>query len=385
MSGARDRGRAGTGRARCHVVSAKSGPPVRRHAAGRFLRVLAISLSAGLGLAPSPSAAAESEVSFRAEVDATRIGLDDQVQLTIAIEGRSIDLKGEISIPQLENLRIVAGPSLSTQISLVNGSMSQARSYILVLQPTSVGAARIGSSRATIGGRERATEPIALEIVQGSVVQRQAPQDPFSAFRGQDPFGAQFGARRAPPRETRVFVEASTDRTTVFVGESLLLTYDLYTQTAVNGIELDQAPNLQGFWVEELERERTPRGEQAQREGESFQRVHVLRRLLFPTRAGALEIPAAGFKLTVPQGGFFGPMSGGEAVVARTTRPITVTVKALPADPRFSGAVGQLKVDGDDRPRIPRCRRGGDRALPCRRHRQPEVDRKGAGADGCRR
>lgn len=345
MRGTRKPSCAGATESQSRVLATRNTPAhFRGRPAEWYVRSLVVALSFAFGPAILPSGAAESNVSFRADVDATRIGLDDQVRLTITIEGRSIDLRGEISTPKLENLAIVAGPSTSTQISLVNGSMSQARSYLFILQPTHVGTARIGASHATIGDRERATDPITLEVVPGSVMQRQPPQDPFSAFRGQDPFDTLFGARRAPRREAKLFIEANADRTALFVGEPLLLTYDLYTQTAVSGIELAQAPNLQGFWVEELERERNPRGEPVQREGEGFQRFVVLRRLLFPTKAGTLEIPAAGFKVAVPQGGFFGPMPGGDAVIARTTRPMTVVVKALPADPGFSGAVGQLKA-----------------------------------------
>jgi len=310
---------------------------------GRAIAGCLLAAAALSGLAPA-AAAGESDVSFRADVDANRIGLDDQVQLTITIEGRFFNLKGEISMPQLENLKLVAGPSLSTQFSLVNGSMSQVRAYTYVLQPSHTGPARIGPSRAVIDDRERATEPIDLEVVQGRIVQRQPPPDPFAGFRGQDPFDSMFGARRGPRRDARLFIEATADRTALYVGEPMLLTYELYTNTAVSGIQLDQSPDLQGFWAEELPRDRNPRGEQVQRDGETLQRFPVFRRLLFPTRAGRLEIPAATFKVAVPQGGFFGPIPGGDAVVPRSTRPIAVTVKALPNAADFSGAVGRLKA-----------------------------------------
>jgi hypothetical protein len=296
------------------------------------------------GHAATRGEAAESDATFRADADVTRIGLDDQVQLTITIEGRLFNLKGEVSLPELENLKLLAGPSLSTQFSLVNGSASQSRSYLYVLQPVHVGTARIGPSRAVIDDRERSTAPITLEVVQGRVVQRQPPPDPFAGFRGQDPLDTLFGAGRAPRRDAKLFIEADTDRTTLYVGEPLLLTYNLYTQTAVSGIQLDRPPELQAFWVEELGHERNPRGEQAEREGETFQRFPVLRRLLFPTRPGSLVIPAAGFKVSVPQASFFGPIPGGDAMVARTTRSIPIIVKALPAAPGFAGAVGRFRA-----------------------------------------
>jgi hypothetical protein len=61
-------------------------------------------------------------------------GLADQVQLTITIEGRFFNLRGEISLPQLENLKLIGGPSLSTQFSLVNGKRHDVRDLRLASQ-----------------------------------------------------------------------------------------------------------------------------------------------------------------------------------------------------------------------------------------------------------
>ncbi len=90
--------------------------------------------------------------------------------------------------------------------------------------------------------------------------------------------------------------------------------------------------------------------------GEAYRRFPVLRKLLFPTKAGALTIPAATFRIGLPARGFF---DDGQ-VVERATTPVTVTVEPLPDVPGFSGAVGRFEAQATlDRESLPL----GDAAL----------------------
>ncbi|MGV8040490.1 MAG: BatD family protein [Thermoanaerobaculaceae bacterium] len=288
------------------------------------------------------------EAAFRAEVDATTVGIEDTFALVITIEGRSIDLKGEISTPELSNLQIVGGPSVSTRMSFINGAISQSRQYTLFLRPTAVGPARIGPVQANLGGGDRTTAPIAIDVVAGTKAQaRPRPADPFDAFRQEDPFDAMFGRQRPEPTQAKVLMVAQASRTHVFVGEPVLLTYYLYTQAPIAGLEPEDAPKFPGFWSEDLPRkdDEQPRGERVERDGEPFQRFTVLQRLLYPTKAGVLEIPSAAFRLGIPQrGGFFDPGFGRTAVISRRTEPVKINVDPLPSHPSFGGAVGTLRA-----------------------------------------
>mgnify|MGYP003693762219 CR=1 FL=1 len=82
---------------------------------------------------------------MRSEVDVHKIGLQDQVQLTVTVESPS--LPDQIAPPPLVNLRIAGGPSVSTQMSFINGRSSQSRSWTWVLQPIGIGRAQVERSR----------------------------------------------------------------------------------------------------------------------------------------------------------------------------------------------------------------------------------------------
>ncbi|HXK09304.1 MAG TPA: BatD family protein [Vicinamibacteria bacterium] len=287
-------------------------------------------------LAPASAGA----FTVRSEVDARKVGVQDQVQLTLTVEGSGGP--DEIPLPALKNLEVVGGPFQSTQVSIVNGRMSQSRSFTYVLQPRAVGGAEVGAVRAG----DQAAPAIPIEVVAGSIRPPEPRrQDPFaSPFGGDplaDPFEEMLGRRRGRATAAKLLVEATPSRTRLRVGEPLVLTYSLDTQTSVTDLQLKEAPQFAGFWVEDLERPQTSSsGEAVTIEGESYRRFPVLRKLLFPTRAGTLGIPSATFRIGLARQSFFD--TGG--AVERATKPLSVTVEPLPETPGFSGAVGRFRA-----------------------------------------
>ena len=156
------------------------------------------------------AAGASAAFTLRSEVDARRIGVADHLELTITLEGSS--LPDAVSLPALTNLEVVGGPSQSTQVSIVNGSMSQGRTYTYVLRPRGVGRAEIGAVRAG----DQTAPAIAIEVVAGSIRPREAGPTARSARRPVRSGSARRPVRAdvrplAPPRgraEPKLLMEA---------------------------------------------------------------------------------------------------------------------------------------------------------------------------------
>jgi len=240
-------------------------------------------------------------------------------------------------------------------VSLVNGRLSQSRSFTYVLQPKAEGRASIGAVRAG----DQTAPAIDLEVVAGSIRPRARQRggiDPFATDPfGGDPFGDPFEEMMGRPRgrsaPAKLLVEAQPSRTRLYVGEPLVLTYYLYTQVSVSDLQLKDAPQYAGFWAEDLERgPGAPSGEPATLGGESYRRFPFLKKLLFPTKAGPLTLPPATFRIGIARQGFFD--AGG--AVERATKPVTITVLPLPDAPGFSGAVGRFSTSASvDREAVP--------------------------------
>lgn len=308
-------------------------------------RIAACVVATVLGAAVSARAA----VSVHAEVDASRVGVEDQVQLTITVEGGSA---GDVALPPLQNLRQVGGPFESTQVSIVNGAMSQSKSFTFVLQPMTTGKAEVGAAHVKTESGEEATAPIPIEVVAGSVRPRQSrPTNPFDDDLGEDPFASLFGSRRQRT-EPKLLTTAVASRSKLHVGEALLVTYYLYTQTTVTGVQLADAPTYPGFWAEDLEQPKNdPHGERATVDGVSYVRFPILEKLLFPTKAGKLTVPPATFRLGLSRVSVF---DAGPNAVDRSTKPLTITVDPVPTEAGFSGAVGDFHVTAAlDRDTVP--------------------------------
>lgn len=270
--------------------------------------------------------------SVRTDVDARKMGVDDVVTLSIVMEGEAASL--DVAMPSLRNLRVVGGPSTSTQISFVNGAMSRQKSLSLVLRPEKTGTAEIGP--VSVQGYPP-TAAITIDVVQGAIRPAQPP-DPFAG----DPFEEIFGRpqRRQPANQGKLFVEATLSRPAARVGEPILVTYYVYTQISLTGVEFAAAPKYPGFWAEEVERSRNDSsGENTAVGGEPYLRYPVLERVLFPTRTGLLEIPEARLRL-VPSGGAFGIA----APIERSTRVLKVKVDPLPDGIPAEAAVGTYQV-----------------------------------------
>ncbi len=291
-------------------------------------------------LAPAALSAA---FTVRSEVEARKVGVQDQVQLTITIEGSGAP--DEVDLPPLVNLDAVGGPMQSSQYSIVNGRMSQSRSYTFVLQPRTVGKAEVGAVH--VG--DQTAPAIPIEVVAGSIrpPARQRP-DSFGTDPFGDPFEEFFGRRRRGPAG-KVAMEATASRTRLRVGEPLVVTYWIVTNVQPTDLQLKEAPQFPGFWAEDLERP-PANGEPVTIDGERHFRVPMVRKLLFPAKAGTLTIPPSTFRIGIAGAGFFD--TGG--AVERTTKPVTVTVDPLPDAPGFTGAVGRFRTSATlDRASVP--------------------------------
>ena len=171
-----------------------------------------------LALCLAPVLVFAAPFTLRSEVDARRVGLQDQLQLTLTVEGSGAP--DEVPLPPLTNLDVVGGPSQSTQVSIVNGRMSQARSYTYVLRPRAVGRAEVGAARAG----DQSAPAIPIDVVAGSVRPREPRgqdrfgQDPFGQDPFGDPFEAMLGRRRGRAVEPKLLMEAVPSRTRLHVG-----------------------------------------------------------------------------------------------------------------------------------------------------------------------
>ncbi|HEV8376215.1 MAG TPA: BatD family protein [Candidatus Polarisedimenticolia bacterium] len=296
-----------------------------------------------------PSLAQEAEV--RAFVEPARVEEGEEVQFRIQLSGSSQQPDEPPVLPQVPGFIVAQGPSLSSYFQWVNGQSSASRTYTWTLVPQGKGVHTIPPVSLTIGGKLYRTAMLRVDVAergssaQGAPGQGGAPPSTFSDPRTRRRLA------QAPPPQSSLFVEAQVDKTDLYVGEQATLQYKVYTQYEIVQLSLkDQQPTYQGFWVEDIKADEKYAAQPVTRKEGNFIEYTVLKKALFPTRAGTLTIPELTFHFVARRRSgdpfesfFFQPTES----LFRTSEALTLRVKDLPKEgrpPEFSGAVGRFTL-----------------------------------------
>ena len=286
------------------------------------------------------------EASVTAELSPNPVGLDEQVSLTITVVGGGAERP---QIPKINGLKLVGGPSVSNQYQWINGQSSSSQSFTYVLLPEAEGTVKVPAIAVRANGKTYHTAEITLKVVKEGTGQSQTPRrrSPFSVF---DDMGLEEDSplRDRTPRRAEVLTIAEVDKRSAFIGEQVTLTYKILTQLPITQVEVKEIPSLNGFWVEEIEVPKNPTAANRVLNGKQYAEYVIKKQALFPTKEGALQIPAATFGLVVrtSSGGFFS--LGTQESVFRKTEPISLKVAGLPEEGKpvtFNGAVGNFKLE----------------------------------------
>lgn len=331
----------------------------------RRLLLIPILIVMILGFAVAPSYAQSSGV-VTAEVDRTNLTTDETLILTILVDSAAGQPSRPV-LPDLDGFNIL-GTSQSTQMSIINGSLSADTVYSYQLRPSKTGKLGIPAVSVSVGGQTYSTNPIQVNVTQGTGQNQPAnpgwPTFPSLPGFGQFPSLPNFpnfpnfpnlpslsAAPSAPsgpvtaldPSEAPAelagqdfYIEGKVDKLQPYQGEQLLYTVRIFHDgNPLNQIEY-AAPGFTGFWSEPVPEQTAYTLETAGR----LYSVTELKTILFPTVVGPLTIDPA--NLTIP-GGLF---SNSQAL---QSKPITLEVRPLPdgAPADFQGAVGQYSITAE--------------------------------------
>lgn len=288
-----------------------------------------------------PSFARAQDVQVNASVSTDTIGIQEQLQYTISVSGKD---SGEAETPRLSRFRgfqVVAGPSVSTQFQWINGRTSSIKSFIWVLLPEKEGEFTIDPVEVRIGSKTFKTQPILVRVTKGS------GQPGVPRQRNMTPFQDEDLRPRSRTTGEEVFVSAELDRASAYPGQQITLSFHLYTQVGVTGIQLQENPPLTGFWVEDLEVPSNPTGMRKVVNGKEYIEYVIKKQALFPNTPGTLRIPTSTFVISAKSTGDFFGIFGQTETLYRKTKEVSLEVKPLPMQGRpaaYVNAVGSFNL-----------------------------------------
>ena len=321
----------------------------------------AVRLAAALAGAALSAALPAGADELRIEVFADRPqpAADDLVRLTYKLSGAGLtgDIKPPSSLP-LKNLALAGGPSRSDQVSFVNGVFSRSLSLTYFLRPKGPGPAEVGETAWTVGEKSLKAAPFLFDV--GPARGRSAP--PPGGEEPEDPMAAFFGGRGAPrpgpglgrdaglerhAEKPLVELLVTPDKTTVFVGEEVVLHVELVTSSDVQGLEWVEPPKFPGAWAEDLERPERPTGRRDVIGDRTVMRFTLLKKLVSGLAPGMLTIPPMKIRTSVrtasdPFGDPFGFFRAQPVELA--SKPVTLKILAIPGERAFAGPVGRFEL-----------------------------------------
>jgi hypothetical protein len=285
---------------------------------------------------------------FTATAGRTEVGTGEQFEVDFSVEGNGTDFNP----PDFNGFQVLSGPNMSQSMTSINGATTYTTGYSYLLAAVKEGTYIIGPATINVNFRKYQSNPIKLKVVKGQPVQQNTQQAQAQAQQTAPVGNSQDIAKN-------LFVRAEVDKTHVYQGEQLTVNYKLYTRVAILGSQLDKAPDLNGFWNQDVMKNgQNVEWKEENYKGQRFNVATIKQTILFPEHAGNLTIDPLSLTLMVRiqqqgSGDIFEQMFGGSTKDVRykvTSPPVIVHAMPLPDAGKpagFSGAVGSFSVESN--------------------------------------
>jgi len=314
-----------------HAVRARGARP------GWLAAVLIVLAAVGAWTAT----AAAGEIQFSASVDRTSVGVGEQFQLVLTVQGEDMLSVPSPELPAMADISVLGrSSSQSTSISLMNGQLKKqaTMSFIYVLAARKVGPTTIPACRLRYQGHDYQSQPIEISVAQAP----QGQATPLPAAPGAPPASEQV------PLEGNLYLSVIPSRRTAYVGEPLAVEIALVTRFQISDGGWAALPQFDGFWVEKVFDADRLAFERRTIGGRAYG-VGVLKKVvLFPLTPGDATIKPMAFTVAVtqPSRDFF-DMFGRTQTLRVESKPIALKILPLPEKDKpkdFTGGVGQFTL-----------------------------------------
>jgi hypothetical protein len=281
---------------------------------------IAIPVLAAVFLLQPVRLVAQAAVSFEATSETREIVEGGTFEVSFSLKNAQ---GSRFVIPDFKGFKVVGGPSEMRGMSIVNGQSTSHQTWTFDLEATRTGTFTIGAASVTANGKILTTKPLTIQVV---------------------PSRAGKGAATPPPgSDDQIFIAGELDSETAYPGQQVTWRIKLYTQLSVEGADLIELPDFEGFFSKEKRRFDTRVQYQTVR-GKKYAVKTLHEEALFPQEAKEYNIGIAKVRAAVEASGGLSMLLGAKPVLLQT-QPVRLKVKPLPAPApaSFSGAVGQYE------------------------------------------
>lgn len=288
---------------------------------------------------------AQDDVSFKV-ICKRQVVVGEQFQVSYELNGDGKNFEA----PNFNNFEKIGGPfsSTSSSVQIINGSVTKTNThtYSFYLRAIKEGKFTIPAATITVDKKKVKSTTMEIEVVKdsGSVV-----------GGGGNSSGPSVSAKD-------VFLEASLNKKSAYLGEQVTLTYKIYYTLPISQLSISKAPSYSGFWTKDItDNNGTIQQSSIVRNGTEYHVATIQEIVLIPQKTGTLTIDPLDISCIAqvknenrqqrgydPFDNFFGDIMGTSYTNVKKevkSQPISIEVLAMPAKDKpesFKGAVGQF-------------------------------------------
>jgi len=169
---------------------------------------------------------AQAQVLFKAEVNARNMVIGNTVRYSVTME--NLDSR-TFKPPSFEGFNVVSGPSTSMSSTTINGVTTSEFRYTYVLEPKAIGEYTIPAATAMHNNKPLKSNLVKVIVQKG---------------KG----GEKTQGELSENMKSKMFVRAVPSSDTAYVGQQVILNYNIYYNTNVQRFDQTTEPEYEGFY-----------------------------------------------------------------------------------------------------------------------------------------
>src|SRR5471030_1684901 len=181
------------------------------------------------------------EVNFTATASKSQVGVGEQFEVDFTVNATG----NRFTPPDFSQFQVISGPNITPNTIVVNGVTVAGATYGYILSAAKEGTFTITAAAIVINGHTLLSNSLKI-IVKGQAPPVQKSPPPPAAAHDEKP------ADNPKDLSKSLFIRAEVNKTKVYTGEQLNVRYKLYTRVDLLASQLDKAPDLNGFWSQDV-------------------------------------------------------------------------------------------------------------------------------------
>lgn len=309
------------------------------------------------------------QVKFSTVINETQIGKEDFLQVQYIVENASS--VESLTPPVFNGFTVVSGPMQQNGMTIVNGSVSKSEGVSYVLKPSTTGKFSIAGATAVVDGKKMHSNTVTVTVTNAAPRQSNPATNPLFGLampeevpEVNEEYILRKGENAIDKIKNNLLVKLDVSKTSCYAGEPIVATYKLYSCLKSES-RVTKRPSLSQFSVYDMVQPESNNPTIEKLNGKLYN-VHIIRKVqLYPLQDGSFELDPVEVDNTISflrlEGGnnrssmqqllddyMNGIINGKmeEQQVSLASKPVTITVKPLPAGKpgSFDGAVGKFTI-----------------------------------------